>query len=94
MMKVIRILAGLGIVATLLAIANLAVLDCEVARLVYENCAWIDARDALGLPQSKLLRAILLELIGIILLGGIYLSWRYVFPCAPPKIRDSQDGNG
>ena len=56
------------ILGALLAIANLAVLDCEVSLLVYENCAWLAARDALGLPQSKLLRAVLLEFIGLALL--------------------------
>jgi hypothetical protein len=80
MMRTARILAALGIVALILAAANWAVRDCPVALLVFENCIWLDVRDALGLPQSKLLRALLLQGIGLALLAGIYFSWKYVYP--------------
>lgn len=79
-MRLFRVLIGLVMVAALLAGASWAVRDCQVALLVYENCIWLDVRDALGLPQSKLLRALLLQAMGFSLLGGMYLSWRYVFP--------------
>jgi hypothetical protein len=89
-MRVIRILCGLAIVAALLAVASWAVRDCQVALLVYENCIWLDVRDALGLPQSKLLRALLLQVIGFTLLGGMVLSWQYVFPRRTQTARNPQ----
>ncbi|MBI4166946.1 MAG: hypothetical protein HY508_14560 [Acidobacteria bacterium] len=79
-MKLVRILIGLVVVAAILAVASWAVRDCQVALYVYENCIWLEVRDALGLPQTKLLRAILLQEIGISLLVGIYFTWKYVFP--------------
>jgi len=88
------------LIALLLGVASGVVRDCEVALYVYENCVWIGVRDALGLPQNKLLRALLLQAIGFSLLGGIYLTWRCVFPRregaadspaspAPPPIADA-----
>ena len=79
-MKLFRILIGLFLIALLLAVASWAVRDCQVALYVYENCIWLDVRDVLGLPQSKLLRALLLQGIGLSLLAGIYFTWKYVFP--------------
>jgi hypothetical protein len=89
-MRVLRILGGLAIVAAMLAVAGWAVRDCEVGLLVYENCFWLDVRDTLGLPQSKLLRALALQVAGISLLGGIVLSWRYVFPRRAQTARGPQ----
>ena len=87
-MKLFRVLVGLVIVATLLVVASWAVRDCQVALYVYENCTWLSVRDALGLPQSKLLRALLLLAMGLSLLGGMYLSWRYVFPRRAQATKD------
>jgi hypothetical protein len=89
-MRVLRILGGLAIVAALLAVASWAVRDCEVALLVYENCIWLDVRDAFGFPQSKLLRALILQATGLGLLAGIYFAWRYVFPRHGQAARESQ----
>jgi len=80
MVKILRYLIGIAGIGLLLAVASWAVRDCQVALYVYENCIWLGMRDALGLPQSKLLRAVLLQGMGLGLLGGIYLTWRYVFP--------------
>ena len=80
MVKIVRYLAGIALMGLLLGVANWAVRDCEVALYVYENCIWLDVRDMLGLPQSKLLRAVLLQAIGLGPLGGIYFTWRYLFP--------------
>jgi hypothetical protein len=89
-MKLFRILIGLVVVAAILAVASWAVRDCQVALYVYENCIWLDVRDALGLPQSKLLRAILLQGIGLSLLAGIYFTWKYVFPRRAQATKDVQ----
>jgi hypothetical protein len=80
MMKAVRILLGIAVVGLLLGVASWAVRDCPVAPYVYENCIWLSVRDQFHLPQSKLLRAAVLEVIGLSLLGGMYLTWRCVFP--------------
>ena len=74
--RVLRFLFGIALIASLLAIASWAAGDCEVAPYVYDNCLWLKVRNALGLPQSKLLRTFLLETIGLSLLAGIYFAWR------------------
>jgi hypothetical protein len=80
MSRAVRILLGAAIVSLLLSAATVAVRDCDVAPYVYENCVWLSVRDQFHLPQSKLLRATVLEVIGLGLGAGIYLTWRYVFP--------------
>lgn len=79
MLRVFQILLGIVVLALLLGVASWAVRDCQIAPYVYENCIWLNVRDTLALPQSKLLRAILLQAIGLILLGGIHITWRYLF---------------
>jgi hypothetical protein len=89
-MRAIRIVAWLAIVAALLVVASWSVRDCQIGLLLYENCIWLDVRDALALPQSKLLRALLLQVIGFALLGGMFMSWRYVYPRRNPTPRELQ----
>jgi hypothetical protein len=90
-MKWVRILAGLGIFVAVLAVAAKAVRDCEIGLLLYENCFWLDVRDAFGLPPSKLLRALVLQAVGVSLLGAIYFAWKYVLPTRARKA-GSRDG--
>ena len=80
MLRLLRILTGIGVIGLLLGVASWAVRDCGVAPYAYENCAWLDMRDAFALPQSKLLRALLLQAIGLSLAGGMYFTWRYILP--------------
>jgi hypothetical protein len=80
MFKTIRILVGVVALAPILAAASLAVRDCQIAPFTYENCVWLQVRDWLGLPQSKFLRGLTLELVGLSLLAGLILTIRYVFP--------------
>ncbi len=80
MVRTIRILATIALTALLLAVAQWAVRDCPVAPLVYENCIWLAARDWLHIPQNKFLRAVVLELVGLTLAAGLYLTWRWAFP--------------
>jgi len=80
MLKTLRTVAGVLALALILAAASLAVRDCRVASFTYENCIWLQVRDALHLPQSKFLRGLTLELVGLSLLAGVFLTIRYVFP--------------
>ena len=87
---------GIAVVGLLLGAASWAVRDCPVAPYVYENCVWLSVRDQFHLPQSKLLRAAVLEVMGLSLLAGLYLTCRYIFPWRwhskdPPTLRSSQD---
>jgi hypothetical protein len=80
MLKTLRILAGVLALALILAAGSGAVRDCPVGPFTYENCIWLQVRDALHLPQSKFLRGLTLELVGLTLLVGVFLTIRYVFP--------------
>ena len=80
MLKALRILAGSFAIALILAAASRAIRDCQVFPFVYENCIWLQVRDRLHLPQSKTLRGLTLEFVGLSLLAGLLLTIRYVFP--------------
>ncbi len=80
MLKAFRILLGSLLAWLLLHAANLAVRDCTVGVDRYDNCLWTSVRGRLGLPPSVLGRAVTLELVGLALLAGLYLTIRYVFP--------------
>ena len=80
MLKATRIFAGFLLTALLLFAATQAVRDCTVGLYVYDNCLWLRLQEQLGLPQGKLWRAVVLELVGLALLAGLYLTVRYVFP--------------
>ena len=93
MQKVMRIIAGIILVGLLLAAAWLATRSCTVELYVYDSCLWIWVREQLGLPASKFLRAGFLELVGLAILAGIYLTVRYVFPkradrASPSSLRE------
>jgi hypothetical protein len=85
MLKVFRILVGAGLVSLILYAASRAVRDCPAGPYVYDNCLWLWLRDALGLPQSKPLRVVALEFVGLGLLAGLYLTARFVFPIGRAK---------
>lgn len=80
MLKAFRILLGSLLAWLLLHAANLAIRDCTVGVDRYDNCLWTSVRGRLGLPPSVLGRAVTLELVGLALLAGLYLTIRYVFP--------------
>jgi hypothetical protein len=62
-----------------LFVASRAVRDCPAGPYVYDNCLWLWVRGALHLPQSRLLRAAILEFVGLLLLACLYLTIRFVF---------------
>ena len=76
----LRIVAGIFIIALLLFAASRTTRDCTVGLYVFDICSWVWLREQLGLPASKLLRAVFLELIGLTLAAGIFLTIRFVFP--------------
>jgi hypothetical protein len=76
----LRVVAGASIIALFLFAASRTTRDCTVGLYVYDICAWVWVREQLGLPASKLLRAVFLELIGLTLTLGIFLAIRFVLP--------------
>ena len=76
----LRIVAGIFIIALLLDAASRTTRDCTVGLYVFDLCSWVWLREQLGLPASKFLRAVFLELIGLTLTVGIFLTIRFVFP--------------
>lgn len=89
MVKVLRFGFGTLLVALILYAATWAVRDCPAGELVYENCLWMAVRDYLGLAQSKLGRAVTLEIVGLALLAGLYITLRYAVAPLRPR-RESQ----
>ena len=79
----LRIATGVALVALFLEAARRTTRDCTVGLFVYDICSWVWLREHLGLPASKLLRALFLELTGLTLTAGIYLTIRFVFPFWP-----------
>jgi hypothetical protein len=79
-LNALRIVAGVFLVALFLHAATLATRDCTVGLYVFDNCLWVWLYEHLGLPANRFLRACALELVGLSLLAGIYLTIRYVFP--------------
>jgi hypothetical protein len=80
MLKALRIVAGVFLVGLLLHAATLATRDCTVGLYLFDNCLWVWLYEHLGWPANKFLRACALELVGLSLVAGIYLTIRYVFP--------------
>jgi len=80
MLKIARILIGLLLLGVLLYAATLAVRDCAIGPYGFDNCLWLWVRGRLGLRPSRLGRAAALEIVGVGLLAGLYLTTRHVFP--------------
>ena len=80
MLRALRIAVGILIIGLLLAGAQLATRDCSAGLFRYDNCLWLSASEYFGLPQqSKPLRAVILEGVGLTLLAGLYFTYRLVF---------------
>jgi hypothetical protein len=80
LVRLFRIIAGLLLVGFLLHAATLTTRDCTVGIYAYDICLWVWLREFLGLPASKVLRAGVLELVGLMITAGLYVTVRYVFP--------------
>ena len=80
MVRALRVIAGIGLAALILHVASLAVRDCTVGLFAYDNCWWLWMREQCGLPANKFLRAGFLLLVGLTILGGLFLTFRFVFP--------------
>jgi hypothetical protein len=92
MLKAARILTGVVLVGLILFAASRAVRDCPAGPYIYDNCLWLWVRGALHLPQSKLLRAVTLEFVGLVLLAGLYATARFVFSLG--RIKDAPGSGG
>lgn len=77
-----RVVVGCCLIAGIFYAAELAVRDCPAGLYVYNNCLWLWVRERTGLPESHFLHALILWIVGLILLAGIYLTVRFVFPHA------------
>ena len=83
MLRTLEIVAGVILVGLLLAGAQFATRDCTAGIFRYDNCLWMAASEYFGLPQqSKALRAVFLEGVGLTLLAGLYLTYRYILSSA------------
>ncbi len=80
MLKLLRIFAGTALAILLLYAVTLAVRDCPTGPYAANNCLWLWVRARTGLPESRLWRAAALEVVGITLLAGLFITFRYVFP--------------
>ena len=88
----LRIVAGILIIALLLHAARWTTRDCTVGLYVFDICSWVWLREQLGLPASKFLRAVFLELVGLTLTAGIFLTIRFVFPIWRTSRASSMEG--
>ena len=88
----LRIVVGLFIIASLLLAASRTTRDCTVGLYVFDICSWVWVREQLGLPASKLLRAVFLEIIGLTLTAGIFLAIRFVLPFWGPGTGTEGEG--
>ena len=91
LLDALRIVAGIFVIALLLYAASRTTRDCTVGLYVFDICSWVWVREQLGLPASKFLRAVFLELVGLALTAGIFLTIRYVFPFWRRGTRSSRE---
>ena len=87
----LRIVAGILLIALFLEAASRATRDCTVGLYLFDICSWVWVREQLGLPASKFLRALFLELVGLTLTAGIFLTIRFVFPFWPRGTKSSSE---
>ena len=80
MVKGLRIVAGIVLAGLILHMASVATRDCSVGVFAYDNCWWLWVREQCGLPANKLLRGGFLMLVGLALLAGLFLTYRFVLP--------------
>ena len=92
LISALRIILGIFIVGLLLYAASRATRDCTVGLYVFDLCSWVWLREHLGLPANKFLRAIFLEVVGLTLTAGIFLTIRFVFPFWRSGTNSNGDG--
>jgi len=92
LLDALRIVAGIFIVGLFLYAASWTTRDCTVGLYVFDICSWVWVREHLGLPANKFLRAIFLELVGLTLAAGIFLTIRFVFPFWQSGTRSRMEG--
>ena len=78
--RYLRGLAGVLVLGGVAFMVNFATRDCREAVGVWNNCLWIYLRQSLGLGESRLLKAVALEGVGISLVTMIWIALRYLLP--------------
>lgn len=78
--RISRVIVGCCVIAGIFYAAVLTVRDCPAGLYVSNNCLWLWVREQTGLPESHFLHALTLWIVGLILLAGIYLTVRFIFP--------------
>lgn len=73
-------LAGLLVLGGVAFLVTFATRDCREAVGVWNNCFWIYLRQSLGLGESRLLKVLVLEGVGISLVAMIWIAFRYLLP--------------
>ncbi len=84
-MRIARYGTGLLIAGLVLWLATMATRDCSVGPYLAANCLSLWVSHKLGLAFSPLLRSLVLEIAGLILVGGLYLTFRFVVPRSSKK---------
>ncbi|HEX5480994.1 MAG TPA: hypothetical protein VFZ08_00040 [Terriglobia bacterium] len=87
-----RVVLGCCLIAGILYAADFAVRDCPAGLYVSNNCLWLWVRGQTGLPESHFLHALVLWIVGLILLAGIYLTVRFIFPHRRARARVGATG--
>ena len=80
MIRWLRMIAACLLALALLEIANWAVRDCATGPNTADNCLWLRVRQRTGLPPSRILRAGVLEIVGLAILAGLWLIFRRIWP--------------
>ena len=77
-MKIVRYIIGLLIIIVIFWAATGATRDCRVSPYLGENCLSLWASHTLGVPFTPLLRSAVLEIVGLMLVVGLYLALRFL----------------
>ena len=76
----LRMALAAGLALLLLEAASWAVRDCSTSPDASDNCLWLAVQRRFGLPPSRLLRTGILEAVGLLILAGIFLIFRCLWP--------------
>lgn len=89
MIRWMRMIAACALAWALLDVANWAVRDCPTGPNSVDNCLWLRVQRLTGLPASKVLRAGVLEVVGLLILAGLWIVFRYLWPRRSAKPSES-----
>jgi hypothetical protein len=76
----------------ILWLAALATRDCALGPYLAANCLGLFVSHRLGLAFTPLLRSVVLEIAGLALVAGLYLTLRWVLPRSSKKPSEADGG--